>query len=348
VAVLARVDDIEASRLASGLDEAFGLVAGRFFRREVRLRARAALAGMLSGMDRKTGWALAEHAGEARPDGMQRLFTTAVWDEDLVRDDLRGYVAAALGDPGGVLIGDETGFEKKGCRSAGVQRQYTGTAGKVTNCQVGVFLAYASAKGRALVDRELYLPRSWTGNEGRLAGAQVPGDRAFRTKPQLLRLMIERAIAAGIPFRWVTADEAYGDNGPLRGWLEERQIPYVLAVARDTLVATPTGPRRADVLAAAGAWHRLSCGNGAKGRRWYDWALFATTRPEISLLVRRSTARPSELAFYLCHTPQSAPLAVLVKIAGTRWCVEECFQAGKNEAGLDHYQVRQRQRLQGH
>jgi SRSO17 transposase len=340
VAVLARVDDIEASRLASGLDEAFGLVAGRFFRREVRLRARAALAGMLSGLDRKTGWSLAEHAGEACPDGMQRLFTTAVWDEDLVRDDLRGYVAAALGDPGGVLIGDETGFEKKGCRSAGVQRQYTGTAGKVTNCQVGVFLAYASPKGRALVDRELYLPRSWTGDHERLAGAQVPEDRKFRTKPQLLQTMIERAIAAGIPFRWVTADEAYGDNGPLRGWLEEQEIAYVLAVARDTLVATPAGPRRADVLAGAGAWHRLSCGNGAKGRRWYDWALFATARPEISLLVRRSVSKPSELAFYLCYSPQPVPLAVLVKVAGTRWCVEECFQAAKNEAGMDQYQVR--------
>jgi SRSO17 transposase len=282
VAVLARVDDIEASRLAAGLDDAFALVAGRFFRREVRLRARACLAGMLSGLERKTGWSLAEHAGEASPDGMQRLFTTARWDEDLVRDDLRGYVAAALGDPGGVLIGDDTGFEKKGACSAGVQRQYTGTAGKITNCQIGVFLAYASPKGRALIDRELYLPRSWTGDEARLAAARVPGGSQFRTKPQLLRLMIERAVAAGIPFSWVTADEAYGDNGSLRDFLEEEEIPYVLAVARDHLVATPTGPRRADILAAAGAWHRLSCGNGAKGRRWYDWALFATTRPEVS------------------------------------------------------------------
>jgi SRSO17 transposase len=340
VAVLARVDDIEAARLASGLDDAFALVAGRFFRREVRLRARACLAGMLSGLERKTSWSLAEHAGEASPDGMQRLFTTARWDEDLVRDDLRGYVTAALGDPGGVLIGDDTGFEKKGACSAGVQRQYTGTAGKITNCQLGVFLAYASPRGRALIDRELYLPRSWTADEGRLAAAQVPEDRRFRTKPQLLQAMIERAVAAGVPFSWVTADEAYGDNGPLRAFFEEEGIAYVLAVARDHTVATPAGPRRADVLAAAGAWHRLSCGNGVKGRRWYDWALFATDRPEISLLVRRSVSRPSELAFYRCHAPRPVPLAVLVKVAGTRWCVEECFQAAKNEAGLDHYQVR--------
>jgi SRSO17 transposase len=192
VASLARVDDVEAARLASGLDDAFALVAGRFFRREVRVRARACLAGMLSGAERKTSWSLAEQAGEASPDGMQRLFTTARWDEDLVRDDLRGYVTAALGDRDGVLIGDDTGFEKKGDRSAGVQRQYTGTAGKITNCQVGVFLAYASPKGRALIDRELYLPRSWTGDESRLTAAQVPHERRFQTKPQLLQAMIER------------------------------------------------------------------------------------------------------------------------------------------------------------
>jgi SRSO17 transposase len=141
---------------------------------------------------------------------MQRLFTTARWDQDAVRDDLRGYVAAALGDPGGVLIGDDTGFEKGGSRSAGVQRQYAGTAGKITNCQLGVFLAYASVKGRALIGRELYLPRSWTGDQERLAAAKVPEGTAFATKPQLLQAMIERAVAAGIPFGWVTADEVYG------------------------------------------------------------------------------------------------------------------------------------------
>jgi SRSO17 transposase len=343
VAVLARVDDIEASRLASGLDDAFALVAGRFFRREVRVRARACLAGMLSGLERKTGWSLAEHAGEATPDGMQRLFTAAKWDQDAIRDDVRGYVAAALGCPDGVLIGDDTGFEKKGSCSAGVQRQYTGTAGKITNCQIGVFLAYAGPGGRALIDRELYLPRSWAGDEARLTAAGVADGTQFRTKPQLLQAMIERAIAAGIPFRWVTADEAYGDNGPLRAWLEEQQVSYVLAVSRDHLITTGAGRRRADHLTGKlpkRAWQRLSCGNGAKGRRWYDWALVATSRPEISLLVRRSTARPSELAFYLCHAPEPVPLAALVKAAGARWAVEECFQAAKNEAGLDHYQVR--------
>lgn len=343
VAALARVGDVEASWLLAGLDDAFALVAGRFFRREVRVRARACLSGLLSGLERKNGWSLAERAGEKAPDGMQRLFTTARWDQDLLRDDIRGYVTAALGDPDGVLIGDDTGFEKGGSCSAGVQRQYTGTAGKITNCQIGVFLAYASGKGRALVDRELYLPRSWTGDGGRLAAAGVPEGTAFRTKPQLLRLMIERAVAAGIPFGWVTADEAYGDNGPLRAFLEQEQIAYVLAVSRDHVVTTRAGRRRADDMAARvprGAWQRLSCGDGAKGDRRYDWALIAASRPEISLLIRRSVSRPSELAFYLCHTPRPVPLGRLVKVAGARWAVEECFQAAKNEAALDHYQVR--------
>jgi SRSO17 transposase len=298
---------------------------------------------MLSGLERKTSWSLAEHAGEATPDGMQRLFTTARWDADGVRDDLRGYVAAALGDPDGVLIGDDTGFEKGGCRSAGVQRQYTGTAGKITNCQLGVFLAYASPKGRALVDRELYLPRSWTGDAQRMGAAGVPEAASFRTKPQLIQLMIERAVTAGIPFGWVTADEAYGDNGPLRSYLESCGIAYVMAVACAHVLVTAAGRHRADALAAKlpkRAWQRMSCGDGAKGERLYDWALVASARPEVSLLIRRSVSRPSELAFYLCHTPDPVPLSRLVKVAGARWAVEECFQAAKNEAGLDHYQVR--------
>ena len=280
---------------------------------------------MLSGLERETSWSLAGHAGEATPDGMQRLFTTARWDTGGVRDDVRGYVAAALGSPDGVLIGDDTGFEKGGSLPAGVQRQYTGTAGKITNCQLGVFLACASAKGRALVDRELCLPRSWTGDGQRLAAAGVPEGTRFRTKPQLLEMMIERAVAGGIPFGWVTADEAYGDNGPLRSYLEGRGISYVLAVARAHVLATPAGGRRADALAAKlprRAWQRMSCGDGAKGRRRCDWALVASVRTEISLLIRRNVSRPSELAFCLCHTPGPAPLSRLVTVAGARWAVE--------------------------
>jgi len=320
-----------------------GRIGGRFARVEPRRRARAFVLGLLADLPRKNCWSIAEHAGDATPDGMQHLLAAARWDADAVRDDLRDYVVEHLGDPGAVLVVDETGDLKKGTCSAGVQRQYTGTAGKITNCQLGVFLAYAGPKGRALIDRELYRPRSWTADQERLTAAKVPEGTAFATKPQLLRLMIERAIAAGIPFGWVTADEAYGDNGPLRTFLEEEGLAYVLAVSRDHVITTPAGRRRADALAGKlpkRAWQRVSCGEGAKGRRFYDWALIATSGPEISLLIRRSIPRPSELAFYLCHTPRAVPLAVLAKVAGARWSVEECFQAGKNAAGLDHYQVR--------
>ncbi|MDP9840994.1 IS701 family transposase [Streptosporangium lutulentum] len=293
---MARVEHLDAPRLQAGLDDAFAQVAGRFRRREVRLRARACIQGLLSGLERKTSWSLAEYAGEKTPDGMQRLFTTAKWDVDGVRDDIRDYLIEHLGAPDGVLVGDDTGFEKKGTHSAGVQRQYTGTAGKITNCQIGVFLGYASTRGRALLDRELYLPHlSWIADTDRCAQARIPDETGFATKPQLLRAMIERAITAGVPFSWVTADEAYGDNGPLRRFLETGQIGYVLAVACDHQITTGAGKVRADVIVKKipkAAWQRLSCGPGAKGERRYDWALIATTSPAHRLLVRRSLSKP--------------------------------------------------------
>jgi len=193
---------------------------------------------------RKNGWQLAEHAGEATPDGMQRLLSTADWDPDLVRDDLRGYVVEHLGDPAAVLVVDETGFLKKGTTSVGVQRQYSGTAGKVDNCQLGVFLAYASGKGRAFIDRELYLPRSWTNDPTRCLAARVPEEVGFRTKPQLARVLLERALDAGVPASWVTADEVYGGDPALRGWLEDRALSYVLAVKGSEPLGTATQGRR--------------------------------------------------------------------------------------------------------
>ncbi|MEV6980419.1 IS701 family transposase [Sphaerisporangium sp. NPDC051017] len=341
---MTRLEHLGAARLRAGLDEAFALIAGRFKRREVRLRARSCIEGLLSGLERKTSWSLAEYAGEATPDGMQRLFSTAKWDVDGTRDDVRGYVTAHLGQAEGVLVGDDTGFEKKGVHSAGVQRQYTGTAGKVTNCQIGVFLGYATSRGRAILDRELYLPAaSWIADPPRCATAKVPAQVGFATKPQLLQAMIERTIVAGVPFGWVTADEAYGDNGPLRLFLESRQLAYVLAVARDHRISTRTGPIRADTMTGQipkAGWQRLSCGPGAKGERRYDWALVATTSPAHHLLIRRSITRPGELAYFLCHTPNPAPLPELVRVAGARWTIEECFQTAKNEIGMDHYQVR--------
>ncbi|MER5327229.1 IS701 family transposase, partial [Streptosporangium roseum] len=330
--------------MQAGLDAAFALVAGRFKRPEVRQRARTCIEGLLSGLERKNGWTLAEYAGESTPDGMQRLFNAAKWDVDGVRDDIRAYLMQHLGEADAVLVGDDTGFAKQGSCSAGVQRQYTGTLGKITNCQIGVFLGYASSRGRAILDRELYLPRdSWIASPERCTVAQVPKHVGFATKPQLMQAMIERTLAAGVPFGWVTADEAYGDNGPLRHFLEDQQLSYVLAVSRSHQITTAVSKVRADIMAGKvpkSGWQRLSCGAGAKGERRYDWALIATDTPTRRLLIRRSLNHQSDLAFYLCHTPRPVSLQRLVQVAGARWTIEECFQTGKNEAAFDHYQVR--------
>ena len=320
------------------------VVAPAFFRREPRLRAEAYLLGLVAGLERANGWTIAEFAGDKSPLGMQRLLNQAVWDQDAVRDRLVRYVAAEAGDAAGILIADETGFLKTGRLSAGVQRQYTGTAGKITNCQVGVFLAYAvPATGtRVLVDRELYVPQSWTADRDRCGEAGIGEDVAFATKPQLARTMVGRVRELGLPFSWFTADEAYGDNGKLREWLEESGISYVVAVARDTVV--PAGASRtirADRLAArvpGQGWQRMSCGYGSKGERLFDWAI-APAGQGRHLLVRRSPGS-GELAFYLCWSPRTATLSDLVRVAGARWAIEECFQAAKNETALDHYQVR--------
>jgi len=295
-------------------------------------------------VERKNGWQLAEQVGEARPDGMQRLLNAYRWDADGVLDDLRGYVVDHLGHEQGVLVADESGFLKKGRKSVGVQRQYSGTAGRIENCQIGVFLTYASPRGRALIDRELYLPeRTWCADRDRCRQAAVPDEVVFATKPQLAQRMIERALKADVPFGWFAADEAYGQNPGLRAYLEGKAVSYVMAVPCSQEFGTESGPRRADALVAVlpgHAWQTLSCGEGAKGPRLYDWALIDTTSPAHRLLVRRSLIDPSQLAYFICHSPAGAPLPVLVAIVGTRWTVEECFQATKNEVGLDHYQVR--------
>jgi SRSO17 transposase len=327
----------------AGFDDVFARIAGRFAQACSRKRARAYLLGLLSRSERKNGWTIAEFAGDVTPDGMQRLLNFYSWSADDVRDDLRGYVVAGLGDEQAVLVADETGFIKKGTKSAGVQRQYSGTAGRIENCQLGVFLAYAvPGGGRALIDRELYLPASWTDDRDRRRQAGIGDDVGFATKPELARQMIGRALEAGVPFGWVAADEAYGQNTPLRDWLEEHHVSYVLAVPKSFTAATAAGPKRADALAAlvpAAGWQQLSCGDGAKGPRFYDWALIATASPSHHLLVRRPVAG-GELAFFTCHAPPGTPLSDLVAVAGARWAIEECFQAAKNETGLDHYQVR--------
>jgi SRSO17 transposase len=333
---------------AAGLDDLHVRVAGRFARAEPRRRVLAYLRGLLGNVGRKNGWQLAEHAGEPTPDGMQRLLATAEWDPDLVRDDLRAYVVEHLSDPGAVLVVDETGFLKKGTTSVGVQRQYSGTAGKVDNCQLGVFLAYASSQGRAFIDRELYLPRSWTNDPARCRAARVPAEVPFRTKPQLARVMLERALDAEVPAAWVTADEAYGGDPALRRWLEDRGLSYVLAV-KSTEPLVPATQRSASAAQLAAAvpveqWVACSAGHGAKGRRLYDWTRIELAAPAALgtarwLLVRRSR-RDGELAFYACSGPVGTSLVGLVRVAGVRWAIEDGFQQAKTEVGLDHYEVR--------
>ncbi|MCE7004284.1 IS701 family transposase [Kibdelosporangium philippinense] len=323
----------------------FALVAGRFAQADSRARAQKYLLGLLSGVERKNSWSLAELAGDSSPDGMQRLLNFYRWDAEAVRDDVRGYVLAHLDDPSGVFVGDETGFIKKGTKSAGVQRQYTGTSGKIDNCQVGVFLTYVSRHGRALIDRELYLPqKSWCADRDRCREAGIDDEVEFATKPQLACRMLARLLDAGVTVGWFTADELYGDNPALRNWLAEQAVNYVLAVSCDHLLTTPTGPVRADVLtgqAPARGWQRLSAGRGSKGHRLYDWLLIDPGPGERHhLLVRRSITDPTDLAYYVCHAGNPVPLAELVRVAGSRWAVEETFQFAKNETGLDHYQVR--------
>ena len=350
--VVGRDEVAEVARWAEGIERVHECIAGRFRRPEPRRRALEYLRGLLSPVERKNGWQLAEQAGEATPDGVQRLLYNYRWDADLIRDDLRDYVVEHLGDADGVLVVDETGFLKKGGKSVGVQRQYSGTAGRIENCQVGVFLAYAGAKGRTLLDRDLHLPQVWAQDRERREEAGVPEDAVFRTKPQLAQLMLERAADSGVPFSWFTGDEVYGSDRKLRRWLEREEIPHVMAIkSNEKLWAwTEKGPLqvRADRLASGveeSAWVRCSAGNGAKGPRVYDWTA-VKIRPLREpgkghwLLARRSLAKPGELAYYLCFGPAETTLAELVRVAGTRWAIEECFEEAKGEVGLDQYEVR--------
>lgn len=320
----------------------------RFERAEPRQRAMAYLKGLMSEVHRKNGWQLAEQAGEVTPDGMQRLLSTAVWDVEGVRDDLRNYVLHTLGSADGVLVVDESGFLKKGTHSVGVKRQYSGTAGRVENCQIGVFLGYASGKGQALIDRALYLPQEWIDDGDRRREGKVPADVTFATKPELGRQMLERAFAAGVSAQWVTGDSVYGGDRRLRLWLEEEGHWFVLGIGKDEPLWSGFYQQRADERAAAlpeTAWQCLSCGVGAKGPRVYDWALLPLPRwgqaAEVlhALLVRRSLA-DAELAYFVVFAPAGTSLQSLVTVAGKRWIIEECFEVGKNETGLDEYEVR--------
>jgi SRSO17 transposase len=319
-----------------------------FERAEPRQRALAYLRGLLSPVERKNSWQLAEVSGDATPYGLQHLLRRARWEPDAVRDELRRYLQEHLGEAHAVLVIDETGFLKKGRHSAGVARQYSGTAGRIENCQIGVFLAYASERGHALLDRELYLPKEWTDAPGRCRQAGIPDERRFATKPQLAQAMLQGTLAAGVPASWVTGDCVYGDDRRLRMWLEDQPHAYVLAVSGKEYVWLDWYQRRVKTVLAAlpeDGWGRLGAGHGTKGPRWYDWRWLPLAEPLEPgwcrwLLVRRSLSDPRELQAYVVFAPQDTPLAEVVRVAGTRWTIESCFEAAKSEVGLDHYEVR--------
>jgi SRSO17 transposase len=365
-AVAARLS-IDLDHWQREFDDLMSRIGNRFVRVEPRRRVARFVRGLLAGLPRTNCWTLAEHAGDAGPQGMQWLLSAAAWDDEGVVRDLRDYVVAHLADPGAVLVVDETGDVKKGTATVGVQRQYTGTAGRIENSQVAVYLAYASSKiqgghGYAFIDRALYLPRSWTDHPQRCAAAGVPDEVGFATKPALAARMIGAALEAGTPAAWVAGDEVYGNDPKLRAAIAGHGLGYVLAVAKDHQITTGIGARKAIELAVRlprHAWQRLSAGAGAKGQRWYDWALIDTNDTAVKtsvegirrgtpgaaatgahwLLIRRSIS-DDEFAFYRAHAPQPVPLAELVRVAGSRWKVEEGFAGGKELAALDEHQVR--------
>ena len=356
--------------------EAFHSRFASFFgRREAREQAVKYLHGLLSPVERKNGWQLAEAVGDKRPDATQRLLYSTKWDADAVRDEHQRFVNEQFGDPNGIGVVDETGFLKKGTKSAGVQRQYSGTAGKRENCQLGVFLTYATAQGHAFLDRRLYLPESWCDDAQRCAEAKIPGDVVFQTKPQQAVEMLRHAWSFGVPMRWVTGDEVYGEAPYLRDAVAESGRWYVLAVRANSSVwverppvalpawrgmgRKPTNEQVVDACAAPvpipalvaswpeSRWQRLEVAQGEKGPRLYDWACQRIVENQNQLpgrdgwlLVRRSPTDPDDLAFYLSNAPAETALLTLAQVASTRYTVEQCIEEAKGETGLDQYEVR--------
>lgn len=343
-----RVAERDVVRWSRELERVAERIGPRFGRPELRARAPVYLEGLIAGLERKNGWQLAEFAGDATPTNLQHFLGRAKWDADAVRDDLVRYVAERLGEPEGVLIVDETGFLKKGTKSAGVGRMYSGTAGRIENCQVGVFCGYRSAKGQTLVDRELYLPKDWIAARARCRAAGLPDEIEFATKPELARRMLARTLDAGLPARWVTADEVYGSDGRFREFLEGRGLSYVVAISGQAHLFYKGLRTRVDEHAAGFGgrmWKRLSCGPGAKGERLYEWAFVSWAPPGDAgftkgLLVRRSLKDPAKKAYYYTRSATGTRLKTLVEVAGARWAIEECFEQAKQLTGLDEYEVR--------
>jgi SRSO17 transposase len=335
----------DVDRWEAELESLFTRLRRVFYRTESKKHAEQYVRGLLSPLERKNGWTIAEHVGESEPAALQRLLNLSPWDADAVVEVNREYAMEHLADPAGILVADPTGFAKKGDKSVGVQRQYSGTLGRVDNCQIATFLCYVtSSRDRVLVDRRLYMPEtSWMADPARCAAAGVPPELAFATRPQQVIEMLRAAVAAGMPFSWFTADEEFGQNPGLCSYLEESRIPYVMAVPKNTRFTDTTGQiTQIDTIAQRlrrNSWQRRACGIGSKGYRVYDWALVDSADPDHQYLIRRSVD-DGELAFYHCYNPHRAGVGELVGVAGARWPIEECFGSGKNEVGLDNYQVR--------
>ena len=322
---------------------------GWWVRAEPREHFRQYLRGLLAPLQRKNSWTISEFTGERRPSAVQRFISLTPWDADGLRDEVRAYAMEYFADERAVLIADPTGFAKKGKKSAGVQRQYSGTLGRIDNCQIGVFLAYANTSGdRALIDRELYLPKkSWCADPDRRREAGVPEHVAFQTRPQQVKTMIGRTVAAKVPFAWFAADEEFGQNPGLRDYLENQGIAYCMAVPKTTDITTgnlSTATDQSNLVKDIAAelkphdWSRRSCGIGAKGFRVYDWALI--NGPAGHQYIFRRNITDGELAYFHCYNPRGEGLTELVRVIGSRWPIEECFEAAKQEAGLDQYQFR--------
>jgi len=337
------------SQSAQALAELVVRIGSHFRRAEVRNRVGRYLQGLLASVERKNGWQMAEELGEANAHGVQRLLEEADWDEEAVRDELRTYVIEQLGESGGILVVDETGFVKKGKESAGVARQYSGTAGRRENSQIGVFLLYASRSGAAFIDRALYLPDEWTADRVRCREAGIPDEVEFATKGELAQQMLARAFAAGVPAEWVVGDTVYGYD-ELRLWLEAQQKNYVLAVSETHQVWVQGRPQPVGLMAALlpdEAWVVLSAGEGSKGPRLYEWAWLqlpdeteATSERARWVLIRRSLADRSQRAYYRVYGPATTTLAEVVRVTGSRWKIEEGYEQAKGEVGLDQYEVR--------
>ncbi len=347
------LEQLDAVGRCSGrFEELYGRIARRFARSESRHRAKRYLLGLLDRVERKNGWQLAEATGETNPQGTQRLLNSADWDAEEVRDDLREYVVEHLGDQeSGLLIVDETGFLKKGEKSVGVARQYTGTAGDTVNCQVGVFLAYASQKGAAFIDRELYLPEQWASDPDRRAQAGVSQEVVFESKIELAEDMLDRAFEAQVPARWVVADSFYGRSGAFRGWLEERGQPYAVMVPKTNAVPLDGRKKKIEQLVEQlpeDAYSEVTPAQDTGERRPWEWACIELSEASEDedhgmrrwLLVRRGHEDPEDIAYWLAYGPPQTPTSDLVRVCDARWTIEECFSQAKGEVGLDQYEVR--------